>query len=168
MWIYAHVDGEVRDFFEDVIHAIATLEEHWRGRPEAITLRGLFERLQASLAAAGELVRHADAVPEQRAAARTAYFAHVELLRFLQQQGGFETLDCVLQDATYSVQDCLEEWQPYISIEDAAENLVILDGVDRDEAIAAVTRDAALPRPPPFDDECPLCRELAAMEQRSN
>ena len=77
MWVYAQVDGEVREFFQDVIPAIAELEQHWDGRPEAITLQDLFERLEAGIAAAGELVRYADATPEQRAAARAEYFSHV-------------------------------------------------------------------------------------------
>ena len=168
MWVYAQVDGEVREFFEEVIPAIGNLEQHWDGRPEAVTLLDLFERLESSVAAAGTLVKYADATPEQRSVARTAYFAHVELMGFLKHQGGFETLDQYLQDATYIVQDCLDEWQPYISVEDQAENLVILDGVDRDRAIAEMTRIAALPPQGPFDDDCPLCRELAAMERSTN
>jgi len=160
MWIYAHVDGEVQEFFDEAMPALDELQRRWDDRPEGITLADHIEKLRAAVAAAvGTLTAYAAAGEPARLAARAGYFATLELAAFLDHHGGYESLDRVVQDATFAVQDVLEEWQPYISPADAAQNLVILDGVTPEAALAAIEDDRARTAAPPVTS-----RALAAEE----
>jgi hypothetical protein len=165
MWIYAHVDGEVQDFFDGAMPRLEELQRRWDDRPEGLTLGDHVEKVKAAIAAMGTLVAYEAADEPARLAARTGYFATLELACFLDHHDGYESLDRVLQDATFAVQDLLEEWAPYISHADAAQNLVRLDGVSPEEALASTERDRATPDRV-LDDDCPLCRMLAAEEAR--
>ena len=63
----------------------------------------------------------------------------------------------------YEVLDFLEEWRPYISLEDAALNLVMLDGVSMTEALEIVSESAS--ERAKANDDFPLCTSREAQHR---
>jgi hypothetical protein len=160
MWIYLHVDGEVHRYFQLLEETHAELMTDKRA-PADQAFEDLFEQLRDEVESLrGHLVMYADATEDVRAKARDAYLTTLDLVQLLADR--VETRgDTRFEDTFYAALDFLEEWQPYLSIEDAAFNLVKLDGLDPAEALAMVERDAALPSTDLLDDDCPLCRLLS-------
>jgi hypothetical protein len=151
MWIYQHVDGDVHGCFDDVLTSLAALEHAWRARTERVELRTRCEALERAVNAAREKLL----VPEL---ARAGYLATLELAAFLDRH--CDEQDQPLAGATWTILEFLEEWRPYITIEDAALNFVMLDGISLEEGLAVLRAMERRALEDDADDDCPLCMAM--------
>jgi hypothetical protein len=162
MWIYQRVDGEVHEYFRTAVETLRELGRAWAKDRKGVRLHELVEPWIVLVERCRDrLEPFAQASPEARTLARAAYIATLDLVAFLDAGRNIETLPMSPHvDATFAVLDMLEEWQPYISIEDRALNLMILDGVSESEALVAMQESAREPIVTSFADTCPLCRSM--------
>jgi hypothetical protein len=167
MWIYQHVAGDVHEFFSDVLSASEQLARMTDNTLEPV--HGAFAKLTRCMRTLpATLVPYAQASAQERDVTSAAYLATLDLAVWLERIGGIDSHDRRIADATCAVLDFMEEWQPYISRENAALNLVRLDGLDMAEALAVIDRDASAATQPiaELDEDCPLCAMLARCESQ--
>jgi hypothetical protein len=159
MWIYQHVDGEVHEYFQSALEAVRELQRAWAEDKRGERLGELVAPWVALVERCrGRLERYDNASPEAQTLARVAYIATLDLVDFLDSGRNCELLPPGPRvDATFAVLDMLEEWQPYISFDDQALNLIVLDDLSPSEALAAVKTDHGSGTASD-DYDCPLCR----------
>lgn len=155
MWNYENVDGAVHVLFPSALAAVEALARELAGS-DASAVRRATARLKDSIGALPAELPRFDAADERaRAAMRTGYIATLELAKLLERIAEkAEAIDSTLRSVTYQVLDFLEEWRPYISTQDAALHLVMLDGIPLADAIAILERSTT------DEDFCPICAAL--------
>jgi len=155
MWNYDDADGAVHVLFPSALVAVEALAQKLDGA-DAAALRRATARLKDGIGALpAELPKFDDADERMRGVMRTGYIATLELASLLDRIANkSEANDSALVAVSYQVLDFLEEWRPYISTQDAALHLVMLDGIPHADAIAMLERTAT-------DAEyCPICAAL--------
>jgi hypothetical protein len=151
MWNYDHVDGSVHELFPAALAAVEELARRGDSGLDRATAR----LKQCMAALPSELPRFELADEPARELMRRGYIATLELAKLLDRIGETaEMVDDRLIGVTYQVLDFLEEWRPYISTQDAALHLVMLDGIPLADAVTILERSAA------DEDFCPICAAL--------